>query len=333
MRRSIKFISFTFLAAILFSCQKEVSYEQGQTSKGSLQSSSGDCLPKTVNGNYTTGKALNDSNSLDVTVIVTRTGRYSISTDSVNGYYFKGTGNFTAVGSSMVRLKGYGKPVAAGINTFTVVYDSSACSIAVTVTPGGSTAFSTDHLILTDNSWWSYDTPAAGDTLKRSIIGSATAVGYTYKAMKELDAAGQLDDTVYYRKSGNNYYDYNYTDIYTSFSFDNTAVDSILFLKEGLKTGDTWSSKVYTGTVNGTSTKVRYDFTCDSANASVSLNSKTYTNVYEITLKAMVDNGSGFQTDLTWIYYYAQGIGLIYEKYDDGGGNAGVFTIRNYQVF
>ena len=310
-----------------------MSFELGQTSAGSLQNASGNCLPKTINGNYVAGKALNDSNSVDVTVNVAKAGRYTVYTDTVNGYYFKASGNFTAAGSSVVRLKGYGKPIATGVNTFTVIYDTSICSIDITVTNVNGTVPSTDHFILTDNSWWSYNTPAPGDTLRRSIIGSATASGVTYKAMKELDAAGQLDDTLYYRKSGTNYYDYNYTDIYTSYYFDTAAVDSILFLKEGLKTGDTWSSKIYTGTVNGTSTKVRYDFTCTNANRTVTLNSKTYTNVYEIALKSMVDGGSGFQTDVTWIYYYAQGIGLIYEKYDDGAGTVGEFTIRNYQVF
>ena len=310
-----------------------MSYELGQTSAGSLQSSSGNCLPKTVNGNYVIAKALNDSNSVDVTVNVAKAGRYTVYTDTVNGYYFKATGNFTAAGSSIVRLKGYGKPIATGVNTFTVVYETSICSIDITVTTASGTTLSTDHFIVTDNSWWSYNTPVPGDTLRRSIIGSATASGVTYKAMKELDVAGQLDDTLYYRKSGNNYYDYNYTDAYTSFYFDNIQIDSILFLKEGLKTGDTWSSKIYTGPVNGTSTKVRYDFICDDASATVTLNSKTYTNVYKITLKVMVDNGTGFKTDVTWTYYYAQGIGLIYEKYDDGAGNAGEVTIRNYQVF
>lgn len=151
--------------------------------------------------------------------------------------------------------------------------------------------------------------------------------------MKELNTTAELDDTLFYRKSGNNYYEYNYIDIYSSFFFDNAPIDSILFLKEGLKTGDTWSSPEYTGTVSGTNTKLRYDFKCDEADAVVTLNSKTFTHVYKITLKAMADKGTGYATDLTWTYYYAQGIGLIYEKIDNGGGNSQEFTIRYYQVF
>lgn len=335
MSRYLSFASVIFLFFIV-SCQKEVSFEQGSPSKGSLQDSVGDCLSKTVTGNYIVAKALNDSNFIDVTVNVTQAGRYTIYTDTVNGYSFRATGNFSSIGQSTVRLKGSGTPQAAGSDDFTIIYDSSFCSVTITVLPAGSSGggtTSTDHFIITDNSWWSYSTPLTGDTLKRSIIGTANASGFSYKAMKELDASGQYDDTLYYRKSGNNYYDFNYTDAYTTFYFDNFVVDSILFLKEGLNTGDTWSSAVYTGTVNGKNTKVRYDFKCDNANATVTLNSKTYTNVYQITMKAMVDNGTGYATDVTWVSYYAKGIGLIYQKYDDGAGNAGEFTLRYYQVF
>lgn len=327
----------SILTVLLFSCQKELSYETGQKSKGSLQSSAGDCLPKTVNGTYTAGTALTDSNTIDVTVNVTQTGTYTIYTDTLNGYYFKAVSSFATSGSNTVHLKGYGKPLAPGTNTFTVTYDTSFCTVSVTVGGTGTGPVSTDHFILTDNSWWSYATPLSStDTLKRTIIGSATdAGGYVYKAMKELNAGGQFDDTLYFRKSGNNYYNYNSVDYYADFNFyfQTPIADSILFLKEGLTTGTTWSSPVYTGTSNsGATTKLRFDFTCTNANATVSLNGKTYTNVYQVTMKTMLDSGSGFTTDVTWTNYYAQGIGWIYQKYDDGTSPYEI-TIRYYQVF
>ncbi len=43
----------------LISCQKEKSLESAATARGSLQAdATGDCLPKTVAGNYLAGKAL-----------------------------------------------------------------------------------------------------------------------------------------------------------------------------------------------------------------------------------------------------------------------------------
>ena len=444
MSRYLSFAS-VLLFLLIISCQKEKSFEQGKPSKGSLQDSLGNCLSEDIVGLYKAGLTLSDSNYIDVTVAVTQPGSYVISTDTVNGYYFRSTGNFASAGNTVVRLKGFGTPLSAGNDDFTISYDNSFCPVTISVmtsgsssggtavlslsgsggncmnynlmgtytqsvvlntsnkvqievnvtspgtwimgtntvdgfsfygsgtfastgvqtitldgvgTPGaaGSQTFlvtagssscsflvtvgttgvpSTDHFILTDNSWWSYGTPIPGDTVKRIIIpGSFTSNGITYKGMKEFDALGQaFDDTLFFRKSGNNYYEFNYIDYYTSFYFDNTIVDSILFLKEGLTTGQTWSSPVYTGTDSGATKKVRYDFKCDNANATVTLNAQTYSNVYQVTLKVMVDSGSGYQTDITWTNYYAQGIGWIYQKYDDGAGSTYELPIRNYKVY
>lgn len=135
----VRFLSFTSFALLLIfaSCQKEKSFELGKISKGSLQSSSGDCLPKLVAGIYKAGQVLTDSNYIEVTVDVTETGRYSIETDTLNGYYFKGSGNFSTVGPATVKLRGFGTPGSAATDDFAVFYDSSLCIISVTVTGGG----------------------------------------------------------------------------------------------------------------------------------------------------------------------------------------------------
>lgn len=140
----MRYLLTTFLALFLLtfinSCQKEVSVEIGLPAKGSLQGDGGDCLPKTVSGTYIAGKALTDSNFMEVTVDVLTPGPYTIATDTLNGYSFKATGTFAAAGTSMIRLKGSGKPVISGANNFTVVFDSSYCEIAISVLPAGGTA-------------------------------------------------------------------------------------------------------------------------------------------------------------------------------------------------
>lgn len=126
---------------LLYSCQKEVSFENGEgiSSEGTLQSDvTGDCLPKEVGGSYEAGVALvGTSNTIEVQVNVLKTGTYLIYTDTVNGYYFRGTGNFTATGVNTVTLQGNGTPLLDGINNFTVKYGTSECIIAVTVLPAG----------------------------------------------------------------------------------------------------------------------------------------------------------------------------------------------------
>lgn len=126
---------------MLYACQKEVSYENGNglSAEGSLQSEvTGDCLPKEVAGTFEAGVELvSAANAIEVTVNVTKTGPYLIYTDTVNGYYFRATGNFTATGFTTVTLPGKGKPEIDGIDNFRVIFDTSTCILPVTVLPAG----------------------------------------------------------------------------------------------------------------------------------------------------------------------------------------------------
>ena len=116
------------LTVFVMSCKKEYSYEKGvfNPSSGSLQSgTTGDCLGSVVGGTYKADISLADSNYVDVKVDVTTAGSYTISTDTINGFYFSGAGSFTATGENTVRLQGNGKPQTVGTNIFTVTYDST----------------------------------------------------------------------------------------------------------------------------------------------------------------------------------------------------------------
>ena len=108
-------------------------------SSGSLQSgTTGDCLGSMVGGIYKADTVLTDSNYVDVKVDVTTAGDYTISTDTINGFYFSASGSFTATGENTVRLQGNGKPQTVGTNIFTVTYDSTVCTFSVTTLVGGS---------------------------------------------------------------------------------------------------------------------------------------------------------------------------------------------------
>lgn len=133
------------VAATVFvtGCQKELSFEgSGTPAKGDLQDDvTGDCLPKTVNGIYSAGAALVPAtNTITVQVNVTQTGTYVVTTDTVNGYFFRATGTFTALGITTVTLRGNGTPFAAGTNNFIVSFDGTICDIAVDVLPAGTGA-------------------------------------------------------------------------------------------------------------------------------------------------------------------------------------------------
>ncbi len=134
---------FYWLALVFIAvtgCQKELSFELGNTpAEGSLQSdATGDCLPKSVNGVYVAGTPLVPAtNTISVSVNVTRTGIYTITTDTINGYHFRGTGTFTALGANSIILRSNGTPFVGGIDNFIVSFDSTICDIAVTVSSPG----------------------------------------------------------------------------------------------------------------------------------------------------------------------------------------------------
>lgn len=135
-------IGVLLLAVTLFAgCAKELSFEGPDTpAQGSLQSDiTGDCLPKTVNGTYVAGTALVPAtNTITVSVSVVEAGTYHITTDTVNGYFFSGSGQFTSTGINQVTLQSNGTPFASGVNNFAVSFDSTFCDIQVSVLPSGA---------------------------------------------------------------------------------------------------------------------------------------------------------------------------------------------------
>jgi hypothetical protein len=137
MRRNLSFALVLLLIGI-FSCKKEESLENSKTgtSSGSLQAdATNECLPKTVQGVYVAGVSLGSTNFIEVDIDVDLIGSYFITTDTINGYYFSGSGNFSATGINTVKLSGKGKPLAQGGDFFTVDFDSTSCNVAVTVLP------------------------------------------------------------------------------------------------------------------------------------------------------------------------------------------------------
>jgi hypothetical protein len=145
---------------VLASCEKDQSNDfTSTTSSGTLKkSASGDCSPITVDGLFKEAVPLNNSSYVDVQVNVTAKGTYSISTDTLNGFFFNRSGAL-GTGLHTVRLYAHGQPITGGTNTFNVRYGNSTCSFNVTVTgtsvpavftlggsPGACTGFVTNGI-------------------------------------------------------------------------------------------------------------------------------------------------------------------------------------------
>lgn len=161
---------------LFYSCQKELSVEYGSAARGSLQSSAGDCLPKTVGGAYTEAKGLNDSNFIDVNVNVSSPGPYKIATDTLNGYAFVATGTFSNTGPSTVRLKGSGTPAGAGTDLFTVYFDSSFCNVEITVLPAGSSGGPAVYTLGTGGACTPTPFTPSGNYVKDTVLNATNFV-------------------------------------------------------------------------------------------------------------------------------------------------------------
>lgn len=134
------------LSILFFACQKEMSFEQSisDVSAGSLQADGGGgCLGVVVSGTYYKDSALNATNFASINVNVDTAGSYKISTDTIQGYFFSASGNFSATGSQVVKLKGSGKPLSVGTHIFTVNYNGTICefSVSVIAASGGTGVF------------------------------------------------------------------------------------------------------------------------------------------------------------------------------------------------
>jgi hypothetical protein len=137
------FILFVFI--LLSSCQKELTWDLNAESVGSLKydvaSTLQDCLPSSVVGDYTVDSLLpgnGGANYIQVQVDVTSTGIYTIYSDTLNGYWFRGTGTFGNTGLNSVRLYAYGTPTTAQTDQFVIHYGNSFCTLSVDVAQGTS---------------------------------------------------------------------------------------------------------------------------------------------------------------------------------------------------
>lgn len=174
-------VLLALVPVFLLSCQKEVSFELGNSkaSVGTIQmDASGGCTGATVFGNFFKDSTLNASHYATVNVTVDSAGSYVIKTDTVQGYYFSAIGNFTSTGTQTVKLRAYGKPLSVGTHIFTLTYNNSVCDFAVTVLAGtgGTAAFTVSCTGATVNGVYAPGVPlTAANTVVLNV--NVTAAG------------------------------------------------------------------------------------------------------------------------------------------------------------
>ncbi len=145
--KKILFFPFALLLSLFFvSCEKEYSVDTGGTPNSglalfSLLGGSSSCTGFAVSGTYKAGVAMDAANTVVLNVQVDSIGAYSISTNTVNGISFSGSGAFTATGPQTITLSGTGTPLATGDFDFST--GAGSCSFTVTFVPNGGSSSGT----------------------------------------------------------------------------------------------------------------------------------------------------------------------------------------------
>ena len=294
-------------------------------------------MNEVVSGTFVQGMLLDTSAKVNMNVMVTTAGTYTISTNSVNGYTFSGKGTFAATGLQSVVLTAAGTPITNGINSFTANgNNSSSCQFKVAVVlPVGVNNH--DLFPLTKNSYWTYDDLLnPGDTITRTITDSLQSNGNLYKILTEKLMNG-LPVTFHFRRADSIYYEYVSVDKYTlSVKFIPQIIQDFPFLNLNQNTGTTWNTDEYIGTASfGQKIYIKYNFYCTDSKATVTLNGKTFINVYKTMVLPQIRsdvyypyNTTGEKTDI----WYAKGIGIIYSKSVNNSITTAEKRIRYWQV-
>lgn len=98
-----------------------------------LAGTPGACSSPEINGVYAVNTALSASNTVVLKVNVTVAGSYTITTNTINGISFSGSGVFSTTGTNIpITLTGSGTPLAKGISTFNPAI-SSSCGFDISV--------------------------------------------------------------------------------------------------------------------------------------------------------------------------------------------------------
>lgn len=90
------------------------------------------CAGAVLSGNYLAGSPTTSSNTVLLQVHVDSIGPYSVTTDTINGFSFSGSGTYTNTGTQVIKLAAHGTPSAAGYSKLSVLH-GMGCSFTVPV--------------------------------------------------------------------------------------------------------------------------------------------------------------------------------------------------------
>ncbi|MCA6474835.1 MAG: hypothetical protein IM541_03200 [Chitinophagaceae bacterium] len=322
----LKIFYFFLFAAVLSSCEKEFSQENGgfsMTARGTLLDSSGNCKQIAVNGTYKVDVNLTSSNQLQAKVNFITTGKYIIESDTVNGIWFRDSGFVLQTGAKTVGVRGFGKPLLPKTSVFTLKFNGTFCNFPVTTTgSGGSGGGGTDYFPTTEASNWTYEfIPNIGnlDTFRITVAEDTL----TIDSLTYYQFGSSLGDTLYFAKNSTigNYYALGTPEFDYVYIFDSIPNFPLLypFLKESAAVNENWETSEYgtvklevsPGVFEYGDTKAKFTIVSKNS-APYTVGGNTYQNVIAVKREIWFKPNQGiYRMILVGTSYYAKGFGLI----------------------
>lgn len=317
-------------------CTFVINFAAGQApATGTLGGAPGACASFTPAGTYTQGIALTAANTVQVQANVATIGAYTISTAAVNGVTFSASGNFTTTGLQNLTLTGTGTPVASGAQNFTVTFGTSTCTFSINFLPGTPPPVG-DYFPTNAGAFWAFGNVSAdpADSFMISVAGGTKTIGtqtYSVFLYDDIPSSGS-GDSLFYRKGGGIYY-------------ENFNVESLIgvpgtppnveykFLDENVAAGTSWQSPNFTVTDQGITYTLYIKMTLTAKSVTATSGVVTSNDVMKVKYEYYLTSAALpapviFFTEERW---FAKGIGLIYNSFDDGSG-ADIYKVGRWKV-
>jgi hypothetical protein len=333
------YFATVLVTGILAACRKDYSAQVAGSPDTAMGSNYGSaiytlggspyaCTTDSIFGTYVYGQALDSSNRVVVSVIVSSIGTYSINTATIYGIAFHASGIFKTLGVQNVSLYGSGTPVAAG--TFNYIPGSNGCSFALTIT-GASITIDCKACV--------YMPTCEGSTY--TYIDSVPNNGSHARVANYLSVADTMIDGLDYRRiitpAGYGYYNCsNGTTIFLVYNEVPTITGDYvpvafkhIVLEANAAIGASWSSNV----ANSYGQNFAYVYYIAEKGISRTVLDSVYNDVIHVGTIIHLTTGGVTTSIGTEDFYYARNIGLIESDSSDYAGNIKSQTfLQSYSV-
>lgn len=271
----------------------------------------GTCTGATLSGTFTAGTAVAAGTTVTLNINVTSAGTYNITTATVNGISFSGSGYLADTGGQTLVLNATGTPTEAGNFSFIISNGVDNCTFVVTV-EGTTPVQEADYFPLTANSNWSFRTAggAASDTTYLEVSPNTYASnGFSYNSHL-IKVDGVADDSLGYRKAGAAVY-HNFNSDFII--LDNPIVADGQLLDTTLAAGSTWHVDLGTGTTAAGDVAISYDATVLERAVSATVANITYPRVIKVQFIYYGTSAATGQLEINrQEMWFANGVGIIY---------------------